>query len=289
MMIQRLMVTGALLLTVASCDEKEDVPTYVHVDPFIVNAEGGEDGQKITEGWFYANGEFLGAYTLPAYIPVLAAGEGDIIVFPGVKENGISATPNIYPFLTRFDQDMMFTPGETIVVVPLTAYDNNIVVPFGTFERSSFDGLSTIGLFNRDGDDATAYQITPDGGFDGKCLLLEVDTTHTLMEIATEAVPLPQTFETEVWLELNYQNNMPFTLWLLGSTNGGSQKVQPIFQFSENSAWNKIYFNLTEFLIQINEDNYSLLFRANLPVNNNGNYTQDEGSVRIDNIRLIHF
>jgi len=115
------------------------------------------------------------------------------------------------------------------------------------------------------------------------------DTAHTLMEIATEAVPLPGTFEREVWLELHYRNDIPFTLWLLGSSNGGSEILQPIYQFSENENWNKIYFNLTEFIIKLNENDYSLLFRANLPRDNNGNYTQDSGTVRIDNIRLVHF
>jgi len=288
-MIHRLIVIGAILLSMPACDEKEDVPAYVHVDPFVVNAEGGAAWQKITEGWFYANGEFLGAYTLPADVPVLAVGEGDIIVFPGVKENGISTTPNIYQFLTRFDQDVTFTPGESVIVSPVTAYDDDIVVPFGTFERGSFDGFSSIGLTNRDGDDATSFLLTPDGGFAGKSLLLSVDTAHTLMEVATETVPLPGTFEREVWLELHYQNDMPFTLWILGSSNGGSEKLQPIFQFSENENWNKIYFNLTEFIIQLNEADYSLLFRASLPRDSNGNYTQDSGTVRIDNIRLVHF
>lgn len=288
-MIHRLFAIAAVLFAMSGCDEKEDVPAYVRVEPFVVNAEGGAAWQKITEGWFYANGEFLGAYTLPADIPVLAAGEGDIIVFPGVKENGINNTPNIYQFLTRFDQDVTFTPGETVTVAPLTAYDDDIVIPFGTFERGSFDGSTTIGLFNRDGDNATGFQISTDGAFAGKSLLLQVDTAHTLMEVATEKVPLPGTFEREVWLELHYRNDIPFTLWMLGSTNGGSEILQPVFQFSVNAEWNKIYFNLTEFIIKLNEDDYSLLFRAALPKDSNGNYTQLNGSVSIDNIRLVHF
>jgi hypothetical protein len=288
-MNRRLILIGAVILSLISCDEKEDIPAYVRVEPFVVNAEGGAAWQKITDGWFYANGEFLGAYTLPAEIPVLASGEGDIIVFPGVKENGISTTPNIYAFLTRYDQDITFKPGETVTVTPTTAYDADIVIPFGTFERGSFDGFSSIVLSNRDEDDATGYQISTDGAFAGKSLLMQVDTAHTLMEVLTEKVPLPATFEREVWLEVNYRNDMPFTLWLVGSSNGGLEKVQPVFQFSDSPDWNKIYINLTEFLILMNEDEYGLLFRSDLPRDLNGNYTQTEGTVRIDNIRLVHF
>ncbi len=82
--------------------------------------------QKITDGWLYVDGEYLGAYTLPAIVPVLAEGENEVILFPGVKENGIEATPNIYPYLTQFAKHYTLNAGQTTAVQPVTDYDPKI-------------------------------------------------------------------------------------------------------------------------------------------------------------------
>ena len=165
-------------------DTPEKIPSYIRIEPFVVNAQGNASWHKITDGWLYVNGEYLGAYTLPAEVPVIAEGPCDIIVFPGVKENGIATSPNIYPNLTRWDgNDVTLPPAQTTVVQPSASYDQRTIFPFGA-GRGDFDGGSNIVIENRDEDPDNGFSITADSAFFGKCILVQVDTAHPLLDIA---------------------------------------------------------------------------------------------------------
>ncbi len=268
-------------------DSPEQIPAYLDLQPFIVNEPGGAAFQKITDGWLYVNGEFLGAYTLPAVVPVLAEGDADIIIFPGVKENGIVSTPNIYPFLKRYETTASLSPALNTVIKPETEYDATAEFPWEN--RGDFDSGSTLQFENRDSDGVINYTLTTDGALAGKSLLMKVDTAHALMEIASDKVPLPSSGDRQVWLELNYKNDMPFTLYLLGTTGNSPELAQVVYQFNNSETWNKTYINLTEFLQASLQEDYRLYFRASLPRNESNQYSQPNGTVLLDNIRLAHY
>ncbi|MFN0035561.1 MAG: hypothetical protein ACKVUS_10865, partial [Saprospiraceae bacterium] len=232
-------------LIAPGCDKPEQIPAYLRLEPFVVNENGGAAWQNITDGWLYVNGEFLGAYTLPATIPVLAEGQSEVILFPGVKENGIANTPNIYPFMTRYEVTANLTPPGITTIQPSTAYDPTATIVWEN--TGDFDGANTLQFANLDIDTATTYVLTEDGAFAGKSLQMEVDSAHPLIAIASERTSLPATGAQEVWLEMHYVNNIPFTLNLLGSTGGSSEIAQAVYLFNETEEWNKIYINLTDF------------------------------------------
>lgn len=269
------------------CDKAEPIPAYLRLEPFVINENGGASWQKVTDGWLYVNNEFLGAYTLPATVPVLAEGESDILLYPGVKENGILNTPNIYPFFTRHEVTMTLTPPDISTVQPNTAYDPAATIVWES--KGSFDEASTLQFDNRDGDAATTYTLTQDGAFAGKSLQMQVDTAHPVIEIASEKTILPSTGATEVWIELHYNTDMPFTLSLLGTTGASQEIVQAVYLFNNSEGWNKIYINLTEFLIVMAQEEYRLDFYVTLPKDDFGKYTQNTGKVMLDNIRVLHF
>ncbi len=210
-----------------------------------------------------------------------------MILFPGVKENGIVGTPNIYPFLKRYETMATLTPAQNTIIHPATEYDGTASYPLGN--RGDFDSGSTLQFENRDDDDDTGYTLTTDSAFSGKSLLMKVDTAHWLMEIASEKVVLPTSGNRQVWLEMNYKNDMPFTLFLLGTKGGGSESGQVIYQFNNSEDWNKIHLNLTEFLTASVQDDYRLFFISSLPRNESNQFSQMNGSVLMDNIRLAHF
>lgn len=276
-----------LLLGFTACkDAPEQIPAYLHLKPFEVTAPGGASWQKITDGWLYVNGVFLGAYTLPATVPVLAEGDSEIILFPGVKENGIEATPNIYPYLTRFVKNYTLTAGQTADIQPITDYDAENVYAFG-IGRGDFDGGSFIALENRDTDGLLDFSLSTEGAFSGKSLLMKIDTAHPIMDIATEKMEdLPVLGSPEVWLELHYKTDVPFFLYML---SGPAQTSEPVYQFNVSEEWNKIYFNLTGTLVTTQQTEQRLYFRLSLPKDNSGNYSQNTGTVHIDNIRVVHY
>ncbi len=279
-----------LLALLAGCkDEPEQIPTYIDIQPFTLNAEGGANWQKITDGWLYVNGEFLGAYTLPATVPVLAEGESEVIVYAGVKENGATGTPSIYPFWEKYTTKVTLTPAQTIQVKPVTAYDPQAQFAWA-LERSTFDSGSSVVITDRDGDVAREFKINTDGGFVGKGVVMEVDTGHIVMEIATEKAILPTTADRQTWLELHYRSDIPFSLTLVGTNDPGLEQFFSAYEFySTDNTWNKIYINLTEILLESKLDKHGLYFRALLGRDGTGKYPQTKGTVRLDNIRIIHY
>lgn len=261
-------------------------PAYVEIAPFEVDAPGGVKRQKITDGWLYVNNELLGGFTLPARVPVLATGRQSVLVFPGVKVNGIANTPGIYPFLARYETETDFSGGGTISIRPVTNYVSNANAPWA--ERGTFDLGAGIGLNNRDGDPDNSFEIGTDNAFEGKHLLLRVNKDHPLMEVATEFLALPTDGGRQIWLELNYLNNAPFQLWIIGERLG-VETTRLVYTFNNATQWNKIYLNITDFVAFLQQDRYALLFRALLPRNEQGEFSQPDADIRIDNVSIVHF
>lgn len=278
------------LIAVFGCkDQPEQIPAYIKLKPFTVSAQGDASWHKITEGWLYVNGEYLGSYTLPATVPILAEGPSTVWLYPGVKANGILATPDIYPLLTSWESSSVnLVAGQTTEIQPTTLYDPAVKFPFGA-GRGDFDGGSSIIFENRDNDQTTTYSFTTEGAFAGNCLQMKLDTAHSIIEIATEAIAtLPVLGLPEVWLEMHYQCDLPFFLFLLYVNDFGVEASYPVFQFNNAEDMNKIYINLTDSLVKTNGKNYKLFFRAGIPKDNSGKYAQLNGTIRIDNIRLGH-
>ncbi len=269
-------------------DNPEQVPAYLDIKAFTVTETGPGKWQDIPEGWVYVNGDFLGVYTLPAQVPALAAGSSEVLVFPGVKENGIETTPNIYDFLTRYEIQTDLKAGELNSISPSTKYKTEIIFPWA-LDRTTFDGSSSIVFDDRDVDQATTYTLTTDGAFNGRSLKMAVDSLHPLIAIASEEAILPTNGNQQAWLEINRLNNIDFTFYLIGFSNGGSERQFPVYAFTTTDVWKKTYINLTEFLVSSGESKHRLYFQVQLPKDSNGKLKQQSGTVRLDNIRLIHF
>ncbi len=280
----------AAVALLQGCDKPESTPAYLTVNPFVVNEQGGAGWQKITEGWVYVDGELLGGFTLPATIPVLEEGEKKVEIFPGVKVNGQDDSPGVYQMMNRHAQNVTFVPANTALVTPATSYDPGTYFVWPQ-EETTFDGLASIQIENRDGDAATSFAITTAAGFDGKGIEIKVDTAHALIEIATESVPLDNNGGKNIWLEMQYRTDIPFSFQLVGDNDGQFEEAIGIYLFNvtENNGWNKIYFNLRDYVVALKKTNYRLYFRVPLPRDGNGQYTSTTGTVHIDNLRLISF
>ncbi len=277
------------LLFAGGCkDTVEQIPGYIQVQPFVVHAPGGANWQKITDCWIYVNGEFLGAYTLPALVPALADGETEVIIYPGVKENGIKATPNIYPFLQRFEKTITVVPGETTSVTPETQYDDLTITAANATD--DFDDNS-IPFVDKDSDTGSFVVFDTDNAYAGRSARLAVDTLHPLNYIATDLIEgIPTQVRQQVWLELHYRNDVPFDLWLVGESSTVGEQSESVFLFNIMPEWNKIYINLTNYIPDLYpSDKFRILLRAALPTDDKNNYTQPTGEVQLDNIRLVHF
>jgi hypothetical protein len=289
--MQKLPFLFLVLPLLPACkDEPEQIPAYLSVEPFAVSAQGGAAWQKITEAWVRVNGEFLGAYTLPAEVPVLAEGPVNVVLLPGIAENGDNATPNIYPFLKQYETKPTLKPGQATAVRPQTAYDLPTIKFAWDTLSTTFDSGSPLNLENRDQDQATGFVLSTNGAFSGRSILLEVDEKHPKMEIATEAVGLPNSPDRQVWLELHHRSDVNFNFFLVGVSGNEPENGKAVYQFKARpDDWNKIYLNLTDFVAELRRDRYRLFFQVELPKDAAGKPTKAGGYARLDNIRLLHF
>lgn len=279
-----------VLIAFVSCNKPEATPSYLRVEPFTVTALGGNAWQKVTDGWVYVNGELIGGFSLPVEIPVLAEGASEVQVFPGVKVNGLKDSPGLYPFLKRYVSQVQLVAGATATVNPVTDYESTAIFPWSE-QAGSFDASSNVLIENYDANAQNSFEITTVAGMQGKGLLLQADTANAIMEIVTPATALPNAGDRAVWLEMNYSNEAPFSMLLLGIQSDGYVESSSVYLFNTTGLgnWNKIYINLTDYLVGLKRPQYRLLFRLPLPVGSNGQYSVLSSKVFIDNIRLVHF
>ena len=97
-----ILLTAVIVLT--SCykfEGAQTVPSYIQVDNILLETyypEQGSNSHAIKDVWIYENDELIGAFELPALLPVLASGNQKLEIRPGIKVNGISSTRAPYPF-----------------------------------------------------------------------------------------------------------------------------------------------------------------------------------------------
>lgn len=286
---------GLLALAGAtSCDiinPEEDIPAYIYVPDIELQTNSVAEGtasERITDVWLNVDGGFLGAYSLPALIPVLEAGGRQLVLQAGIKDNGINATPEIYPFYEPYEYAAGLEPNEVDTIRPRIGYADGVRFSFiENFERSAH-------IF-QDIRRGTASQISleTEGAFEGnQSLRIRLDTANALVELATNDRFSGLTGQSPlVYLEVNYRSDVPVVFGVVGHDRNGlpSQGVLALDPgFSPREDWNKIYFNLSVLIAQANREEYQAALQAFIPIEN-GRFSRQSANVWLDNIKLVHF
>jgi len=142
-----------LLLIFPSCsllEQNEPIPSYLYVNEFSLKTfvNQGSSSQKITDVWLFNDTEFLGMFPLPAKIPLLSYGEQNLTIQAGIKENGIGATPENYPFFNPIKVKVNLTALKTDTLKLETSYLSSTKFHFAeNFENNtSFFSFLVSGL-----------------------------------------------------------------------------------------------------------------------------------------------
>ena len=107
------------LMLFTSCDKfkgDQTIPAYLTIDSIYLTTSlsmQGSASAKITDAWVYVDEVQIGAFQLPARIPVLERGMHEVQILPGIKQNGIAATRAAYPFYAPIEQTLELTEGDT--------------------------------------------------------------------------------------------------------------------------------------------------------------------------------
>lgn len=286
MRLSSLLCAFYALMMIQGCDlvnPKEDIPTYIKIDSVYlqstVPAIHGSVSHKITDVWVYFNRELLGAYQLPARVPVIAKSRGQLQIVAGIWQDGLSGIRAKYPFYTVDTFSFNPQPAGSITHIP-------------TFQYRTSDSLATEykvedfeqgnSFTRRYGDTTFVKTNLPGEVFEGSwSSKLELQDTVTVGEsITVESYALPT--NRNCYLELNYKNDIPFVLRVLINQNG-SQTTVDLTGINPSAKWGKIYYNFGGFPTTFQNATFRFILSAILPSG------QSKGTVLIDNFKIIYF
>lgn len=269
---------------------EEQIPAYIYVEPFVMQANpdinAGSLDHRISHVFVYAGEEFLGIYALPALIPVLLEGQQTVLLDPGIRENGVSATIGIYPFYERFQKTLTLTPGQIDTLSPVTRYRTNSKIYF----IEDFESGLPIFSEDRDSNPQTYLASSNEEVFEGAGSgLIRLDTSNFFFDMGTDRAQLFKLQEGgKIYLEVNYKTDVDILFGLIEIDNTGQALSYFEYGLLARDTWNKVYFNLTELVTVTNAEDYQVAITGGLPIEN-GKFSLSEANVYLDNIKLISF
>lgn len=252
----------------SSCEE-EPVPAYINIPAITVNTLPGEgsSSSNISDAWVFQNFNLQGAYEMPVEFPILAAGNSRLLVYAGIKLNGISTTRAMYPFYDADTIDVNLVAATVDTFYPSVRYAHNAVFDFiENFENANnFTNMTRV----------TGSDVF-EGNFSGK---LEADSVEVIaLTNSTYAIP----FNTSAaFLEMDYKNNHVFEVGIVALKGAQTYSLYKL-TVPPRAEWNKLYVNFTPEINSLQADGYQIYFR--LPTGT------DTGSIHLyfDNLKLIH-
>lgn len=290
MKTKQLSLLAIVLIAMLSCNvinPAEDIPSYIYIDELeMVSQPGfGSTSEKISEIWVYANAGFIGAYDLPANIPVLSEGVTDMSFRAGIRNNGIASTRVQYPFYAPFDLDLNLSPTKPDTIVPIYTYKE------GLPELPLLDDFESGTFFNESDDSEVDFGLTQEdeevfeGNQSGKVFM---DEASTLFRAESEVfMELPS--NRQAYIEMDYKSNNSFAIGLNAYDNNEVRKNLALILKSttdENGVeqWNKIYIELLPITsVNPNAEHYELYIES---LKDEANST---ATLYFDNIKVIHF
>jgi hypothetical protein len=289
----RIATAFTALATLSTCNiinPAEEIPGYVYITEFQVqtnSATQGSNSARITEAWLNVDGNFLGAWSLPALVPVLGPGEHQVILQPGIKDNGINSSPEIYVFYTDYQTTVDLSPNEVDTIRPVVTYRSEAKFAF----IEGFESDSHIFQDMRFGGADHRIRLTDSDVFEGNYSgVLTLDTDQPIVEIATIQRFSDLDRGLLVYLEMNYKSDIPVVFGLVGHRSGETGSGQTAFDpgFLPTEQWSKIYFNLSPLFFDGNFDEYQIVLLAAIPIVN-GQLSRPSAKVWFDNVKLVHY
>jgi hypothetical protein len=283
-----LFVFLTLFFFVSSCVKNNPSPSWLEVKSWslLSNPQSsfntGELTQNFTDATVFIDEEIVGIFEVPFKIPILKSGSVNIKIYPTIKNNGISSTKKIYPFVKVFEVNAELVENGTLTLEPTTVYVDNAQFWIEDFEDASIkistDPYSTAQL-QSDNDPA----VLKYGNFCGR-ISLNTDENQWLA-MTNSQLMLPKGGK-EVYLEIDYYNTNSMTSGLFSSMpTGGKGNVNVTMNRQEVATvhWKKIYIELKEVVSFYSTANYyELTFESILDAGLN------ESDVYLDNIKVVY-
>lgn len=296
-MIRLVILLFSLLAIHTSCEvinPAEEVPFFVKVDKIDVctadscydeSIERGTNRHNLPDAWVFANDNLIGAFELPATVPVLAKGNVKISVQGGIKSNGIIGDAQQYNFFEPDDTTINTTPGETYQFNPTLTYRSRLFYWHEQFEGEN-SGIKMQAHFSSD----TTIQIVKDSsevfeGIGSGYAVLSDETHQVFRGESSEPISLPRGVFT--YVELHYKCNNPFSVGIVSKPAGNPEDFDFALTLRStlNEAtglleWRKVYIDISPSIDQSVGGPRHLMFEMFKITN--------QAELYLDNIKVVH-
>lgn len=278
-------------ILLSSCVKNNPDPSWLEVNswtllsnPELSGAEG-ELNHNFSDAWVYIDDEVVGVFEVPFRIPILKSGPVNIKIFPTIRNNGISATKKIYPFLDYFETNMELIENEVLTINPVTKYN-----AITNFWIEDFEDPLNVKL---DIDaNTSAILSTPSSNVDLQTFngnfygVIDLNSTDSTWVVSTrDQLFIPK--NREAYLEIDYYNTntlLTGVIWISPSSVINNPNIQLNAQNESNVKWKKIYIDLKELIGNApNDANILQSLIAKLDPD------KDNTQIRIDNIKVVYF
>lgn len=276
------------VVVLTSCVKNNPDPAWLEVNEWTLetnpNSEypTGELTHNLTEAWVYVNDEIVGIFEVPFKIPILKSGNVNIKIYPAIKNNGISATKKIYPFLQVFEVNADLVQNQTLTLNPKTRYYNSVQFWLEDFEDATpklENDPNSATTIVKDNDPAFLQW----GNSYGVVNLNAADSTW--IAYTADNLYLPK--GEEVYLEIDYHTTNALVTGMIAvsaSSVTPNQYIQLNPQSPAEVQWKKIYIDLREI---ISNSTSAIYFKPSFQaLLDDGD---SEGQIILDNIKVVHF
>lgn len=290
-----------LIIAFSSCknfEGSQTVPAYLRIDTVMVNCDYytyGANTHSFTDVWVLVDGDPLGAFELPAMVPVLQEGEHDVAIYPGIKVNGIAQTRADYPFMAPMEYSALkLVPDSVITLRPVFNYwpdGDNLHVRWmedfdGGFVSLESTTSSNVPLTRVNGPKAWHDPAGIYSSYSGQFILTS-DTMQFQVANSEQFEDLPTT-GSACMLEMDYKCSDTCLIGLY--YKDGSIYDYPIYRVNptcesgvDPDQWKKVYINIGPYLVENEHATYFKLYLSSWTPRNDG--TQ---YFYFDNLKLIY-
>jgi len=277
---------SALFMVVfQGCDEFEsdqEVPAYIKINSLGLVTEYDVEGtasHNITDAWVIVNERLIGAFELPAMVPVLANGLCNVEILAGIKQNGVSSTRIPYPFYAPLVvENVRLTPDSITTIAGNVSYYANTEFAWKedfesnlTIEEQSQSDTAII----RTSEISDVFQ----GNYSGRITLTALENFY--LGYMKDAAQLPK-LNSPVYLEMNYKIEEMLVIGMYSQVTGSILK-EDVLVLNTTDTWKKIYINFTPLV-----NRYSGSYDFKVFLESTLSTGSDQAVILLDNIKLVH-
>jgi len=310
-------LVGIMVVSFMSCTKfkgSQEVPAYMCVKKWSFTTDYTREGaatEAITDAWVYIDGNLLGCYEIRPKVytvenptthnidtlidnsvtfPILQKGSHNVILYPGVKLNGIASTRIQYPFYKPFKiNDYEFFPGKVDTVSPSTEYYDidegflhfklmeDFESPQLKFTKTSTSD-TTIVKASRFEDPNVWMGDLSHSVYSGHVWL--GDTIKSFCVATDPIYGLPNQGDY-ILLEIDYKCDIDFEIGLFAKTKDGIEIFELVY-LRATDEWKKNYVNIGPTVTDNQDATYFKVFIA-------GEILDGEiADLYFDNIKLVY-